>query len=90
MMLDIGRRYGIELGGVPMVGDTLRDLVAAQAAGCEPHLVTSGRAAALSDDELRAMAGQVPGTTIHASLGAFVDHLLQREHVPDSESGGLG
>ena len=30
-----------------MVGDTLRDLQAAQAAGCEPHLVRSGRAAAL-------------------------------------------
>ncbi|MBC7941679.1 MAG: D-glycero-beta-D-manno-heptose 1,7-bisphosphate 7-phosphatase, partial [Chitinophagaceae bacterium] len=39
MLLDIGRRYGTDLAAVPMVGDTLRDLQAASAAGCEPHLV---------------------------------------------------
>ena len=26
---------------------------------------------------------------VHADLGAFVEYLLQREHVVDSESGGL-
>jgi hypothetical protein len=50
LLLDIGRRYGVDLRHVPMVGDTLRDLLAAQAAGCEPHLVLSGRAAGLGDD----------------------------------------
>ena len=34
MMLDIGRRYGVDLRLVPMVCDTLRDLQAAQAADC--------------------------------------------------------
>jgi D-glycero-D-manno-heptose 1,7-bisphosphate phosphatase len=29
LMLDIGRRYGIDLKQVPMVADTLRDLQAA-------------------------------------------------------------
>ena len=39
LLLDIGRRYGVDLKQVPMVGDTLRDLQAAHEAGCEPHLV---------------------------------------------------
>jgi D-glycero-D-manno-heptose 1,7-bisphosphate phosphatase len=89
MMLDIAHRYGVVLTHVPMVGDTLRDLQAAHAAGCEPHLVLTGRAAALGDDELQQMLNQVPGARAHADLGAFAEFLLQREHVVDSESGGL-
>ena len=90
MMRDIGRRYGVDLKHVPMVGDTLRDLQAAHAAGCEPHLVLSGRAASLGDDELQQMLAQVPGARAHADLGAFAEFLLQRDHVVDSESGSLG
>jgi D-glycero-D-manno-heptose 1,7-bisphosphate phosphatase len=89
MMLDIAHRYGIHLKNVPMVGDTLRDLLAAQAAGCEPHLVLSGRAAAIGDEQLHAMLGQVPGARVHADLPAFVQFLLERDHVADSSSGAL-
>src|SRR3990167_9686142 len=42
----IAERYGVELRGVPAVGDSQRDLVAAVTAGCEPHLVLTGKAAA--------------------------------------------
>ena len=42
LLLEIGRRYGTDLRVVPMVGDTQRDLEAARAAGCEPHLVLTG------------------------------------------------
>jgi D-glycero-D-manno-heptose 1,7-bisphosphate phosphatase len=90
MPLDIGRRYGVDLSQVPMVGDTARDLLAAADAGCEPHLVRSGRAAGLPPEALQALQAQVPGARVHASLGAFVDHLLQREHQPDSSVGALG
>jgi D-glycero-D-manno-heptose 1,7-bisphosphate phosphatase len=89
MLQDIGRRYGTDLRLVPMVGDTQRDLLAAHAAGCEPHLVLSGRAAALDDEQLHALMQSVPGAQVHADLAAFVEHLLQRAHVVDSESGGL-
>jgi D-glycero-D-manno-heptose 1,7-bisphosphate phosphatase len=89
MMLDIGRRYGVDLREVPMVGDTLRDLQAAQAAGCEPHLVRSGRAAALGADEVAALIAQVPGTFVHQDLGELASHLLEREHLRDSQSGSL-
>jgi D-glycero-D-manno-heptose 1,7-bisphosphate phosphatase len=92
MMHDIARRYGVTLKNVPLVGDTLRDLQAAQAAGCEPHLVLSGRAAGLDEASLGAIVGQVPSTRVHADLGAFADHLLRREHpdAPDSGPGSLG
>ncbi len=89
MLLDVGRRYGVDLGGVPVVGDTLRDLQAADAAGAEPHLVLSGRAAGLADDAAAAMLAQVPRARVHASLGAFVDFLLQRDDHPDSGSAPL-
>jgi D-glycero-D-manno-heptose 1,7-bisphosphate phosphatase len=89
MAQDIGRRYGVDLAMVPMVGDTLRDLQAAQAAGCEPHLVRSGRAAALDAAQLAALVRQVPGTWVHRDLGELATHLLERAHVLDSQSGAL-
>jgi D-glycero-D-manno-heptose 1,7-bisphosphate phosphatase len=89
MMQDIGRRYGTDLSLVPMVGDTLRDLQAAHAAGCEPHLVLSGRAAGLHDVALQQLLAHVPGAQVHESLSAFADFLLQRDHTEDSAVGGL-
>ena len=89
MMLDIGRRYGLDLAQVPMVADTLRDLQAAQAAGCQPHLVLSGRSLGLEGESLQALLAQVPAAHVHADLGAFADFLLTRDNVADSSSGGL-
>ncbi len=89
MLLDIGRRYGVDLAQVPMVGDTLRDLLAAQAAGCEPHLVLSGRATMAGDEQLQNMLAHVPGARVHADLGGFADFLLTRDHRPDSGVGDL-
>ena len=89
LMLDIAHRYGVSLAQVPMVSDTLRDLQAARAAGCEPHLVLSGRAAGLAPEALRQLTEPVPGTYVHADLGAFADFLLHRGQVDDSSAGGL-
>ena len=88
LLLEIGRRYGIDLKGVPVAGDTVRDLTAARAAGCEPHLILSGRAAALDDDQLHQTLHQVPGARAHADLSAFVDHVLQRDRAPSEAAGG--
>jgi D-glycero-D-manno-heptose 1,7-bisphosphate phosphatase len=89
LLLDIGRRYGVDLSQVPVVGDTARDLIAAAAAGCEPHLVRTGRAAALDAAALVALHEPVAGARVHAHRAAFVDHLLQRENLPDSAVGAL-
>jgi D-glycero-D-manno-heptose 1,7-bisphosphate phosphatase len=89
LMRDIGKRYGVDLKHVPMVGDTLRDLQAAAAAGCEPHLVRTGRAALLDDDQLRQVLDQVPGARLHDDLAAFAKHLLARGSQ-GSGQGGMG
>lgn len=89
LMVDIGKRYGIALGQVPMVADTLRDLQAAAAAGCEPHLVRSGRAAAFSDEQIAHILAQVPGAEVHDSLGDFASHLLRRGQVQITTPGAL-
>ncbi len=84
MLVEIGRRYGVALAQVPMVSDTVRDLLAAQAAGCQPHLVRSGRAAGLDDAQWQAVQDQVPGASVHTDLGAFVDGLLARERASEA------
>jgi D-glycero-D-manno-heptose 1,7-bisphosphate phosphatase len=89
LMKQIAQRYGIEPRTVPMVADTLRDLQAAAAAGCEPHLVRTGRAAALTDKQVVEIVQQVPATEVHDSLAEFVDFLLERAHVPTSGPMGL-
>ena len=89
LMKQIAQRYGIELRTVPMVADTLRDLQAAHAAGCEPHLVRTGRAAALTDKQVVEIVQQVPMTEVHDDLSDFVDFLLERAHVPTSSPMGL-
>jgi D-glycero-D-manno-heptose 1,7-bisphosphate phosphatase len=81
LMHQIAERYGIDdLTKVPMVCDTVRDLHAAQAAGCEPHVVRTGRAAALTDAEVLRATDGVERVQVHASLAAFADWLLHREH----------
>jgi len=74
----IGERCGVDLHGVPTVGDSLRDLQAGVAAGCEPHLVLTGKAA-----RFRGLAGLPPefpaGTLVHQDLLAFANFLISRE-----------
>ena len=85
----IGERYGVTLANVPMVGDSLRDLLAGEAAGCPTHLVRTGKSAGLEAAELAHLLERVPTTQVHADLAGFVDDLLQREHqlrYPGTES----
>jgi D-glycero-D-manno-heptose 1,7-bisphosphate phosphatase len=81
LMRQIATRYGIDdLSVVPMLCDTARDLQAAQAAGCEPHLIRSGRAAQLSREEMMRWLQGIQGVKVHANLAAFADYVLHREH----------
>lgn len=73
---EIAERYGIDLHGVPAVGDSLRDLQAATSAGCTPHLVRTGKGGELDADGLAQLARQVPGVTVHDDLAAFAEALL--------------
>jgi D-glycero-D-manno-heptose 1,7-bisphosphate phosphatase len=43
MLREIGVRFGVEMTGVPCVGDSVRDLLAADAVGAQPMLVLTGK-----------------------------------------------
>jgi D-glycero-D-manno-heptose 1,7-bisphosphate phosphatase len=43
MLTEIGQRFGVELTGVPCIGDSVRDLQAAEAVGAQPILVLTGK-----------------------------------------------
>ncbi|MCX8086336.1 MAG: D-glycero-beta-D-manno-heptose 1,7-bisphosphate 7-phosphatase [Rhodocyclaceae bacterium] len=43
MLKEIAARYNVDLTGVPVVGDSLRDLVSAAAVGAQPMLVLTGK-----------------------------------------------
>ncbi|MBA3623748.1 MAG: D-glycero-beta-D-manno-heptose 1,7-bisphosphate 7-phosphatase [Methylibium sp.] len=73
----ISERYGVDLRGVPAIGDSLRDLQAARAAGCETHLVLTGKCT--EQTLLDAMLQIVPGTAVHADLAAAAEFIVQRE-----------
>jgi D-glycero-D-manno-heptose 1,7-bisphosphate phosphatase len=86
LIQQIGERYGVGLDEVPMAGDTLRDLQAAHAAGCPPHLVRTGRASALDDAQLQDWLRQVPGTQVHDDLDAFVRALMWHPQAPGASA----
>ncbi|MFT5115782.1 MAG: D-glycero-D-manno-heptose 1,7-bisphosphate phosphatase [Parasphingorhabdus sp.] len=77
LFLELADRLGCSLQGVPAVGDSLRDLQAALAAGALPVLVKTGKgkktSKQYSQDENLAAMEQLP---IYKDLAAFVDDLL--------------
>jgi D-glycero-D-manno-heptose 1,7-bisphosphate phosphatase len=84
----IGARLGVPLKGVPTAGDSLRDLQAGAAAGCEPHLVLTGKSAQYGADQGGGQPEGLPaGTLVHADLSAFADFILERSalRVPAAE-----
>jgi D-glycero-D-manno-heptose 1,7-bisphosphate phosphatase len=76
----VADRFGIELKDVPFVGDSLRDMQAAAAAGCTPHLVLTGKSLGLRGASLP--PAFPAGTQVHTDLHAFVDALLKKTPEP--------
>ena len=75
MFLDIMERTGADASLVHAVGDSLRDLQAADAAGCQVHLVKTGNGQALLDK--LPIDGFPSRTLIHKDLSEFADYVLQ-------------
>ncbi|HEY1393831.1 MAG TPA: D-glycero-beta-D-manno-heptose 1,7-bisphosphate 7-phosphatase [Methylibium sp.] len=85
----IAERYGIDLKGVPNVGDTPRDLQAGVPLGCEPHLLLTGKGARCDEAQLTQLRQQLPELRIHKDLGAFADFLILRERRARAGAKGL-
>lgn len=76
MLLDIAKRFSVNLKGVPAIGDSLRDLQSGFIVGCTPYLVLTGKG-----EKTRAIGGLPPGTLVYPDLAAVVDQLLKSEAV---------
>jgi D-glycero-D-manno-heptose 1,7-bisphosphate phosphatase len=71
MLEDIGRRLKISLRGVPVVGDNLRDIQAAQAVGAKAILVRTGKGERTLNDQK-----SIEGVLVFNDLTAVVDFIL--------------
>jgi len=71
MFIDIAQRFNVDLGGVPAIGDSLRDLQAAAAAGAQPMLVLTGKGA-----RTEAAGGLPNGTPVFKDLAEAVRNIV--------------
>jgi len=77
LLRDIAVRFDRSLVGVPMVGDSRRDLVAGDAMGCSCWLVTTGKGERTLMEAQRDPKKALPkGTTVVPNLAAVVEQLL--------------
>ena len=76
MIEDIGRRFSVDLTGVPAVGDSLRDLQAFANAGCQPILVRSGKGEETISASQSADYKLPLGTLIFADLAEVAQHII--------------
>ncbi len=71
MLEEIALRYNTPLTGVPVVGDSLRDLQSAAVLGAQPYLVLTGKGVKTQ------ASGNLPeGTLLYADLAAVAAALL--------------
>ncbi len=77
MLLELAQRLKCNLHDVPVVGDSLRDIQAAQAAGARPVLVETGKGLdtlkLLQSGRIHEKFRQAPR---FSDLASFVDHIL--------------
>ena len=74
MLEEIAARFHTELKGVPSIGDSLKDLQAAESVGAQPILVLTGKGKATRD------AGGMPKKTlVFDDLAAASRHLVEHE-----------
>lgn len=87
LLLDVADRLKVKLRGVPVVGDSLRDIQAAMAVDALPVLVRTGKGERtlknVSEEELSETFATVP---VFEDLAAFADALLSgqlSEHISE-------
>lgn len=73
MLLDLARRLQISLDGVPVVGDSQRDLEAARAAGARPVLVLTGNGQRTKKER------DIDGAAVYPDLAAFANATLAED-----------
>jgi D-glycero-D-manno-heptose 1,7-bisphosphate phosphatase len=72
LLEDIGSRLEVEMTGIPVVGDSWKDIQTARRMGAQPVLVLTGR----GQETFRAHKAELEGVAVFADLSAAVDSLL--------------
>lgn len=72
LLRDVGRRLHLDLAGIPVVGDSLRDIQAAQAVGASPILVLTGK----GRQTFETFPAPLEGIPRFPDLSSVVDALL--------------
>lgn len=72
LLLQLGEHYGVALSGVPVIGDSLRDLEAAIVAGARPILVRTGN----GREAERQLVGVFAGVEVFDDLAAAAAALV--------------
>ncbi|TSE33681.1 D-glycero-beta-D-manno-heptose 1,7-bisphosphate 7-phosphatase [Tepidimonas charontis] len=86
LFLQVAARYGVPPTQLVAVGDSMRDVAAALAAGCDTHLVLTGQSAALRGAP---RPPDLPArVTVHEDLLAFAEALTTAGPTPGSGGGG--
>jgi len=75
MLHSVRERLDTDLNGVPVVGDSLRDLQAAMAVGATPVLVLTGKGEQTRENN----AGLEGNIAVYDDLAAFTESLLAEE-----------
>lgn len=79
MLLDLAKRLQINLDGVPVVGDSWRDLQSAKAAGARPILVLTG------NGERTRKEHSIDGVAVYADLAAFASDWIEQDQKAQAE-----
>lgn len=72
LLEEIGRRFNLDLEGVPAIGDSLRDLQAAATVRAAPILVLTGKG-----EGTRRAGGLPQGTTVYPDLATAVRAIVR-------------
>jgi D-glycero-D-manno-heptose 1,7-bisphosphate phosphatase len=72
MLKDLAKRLQVDLNKVPLIGDSLADIHAARAAGCQPILVRSGNGRATEKAHLPDLAGVAVYDDLAAAATALI------------------
>ena len=87
LLLQIAERFALKPADLVVVGDSLRDLQAAQAVGSQAHLVRTGKSEGLSHESEAGFVQKVPGLHVHDDLAAFAEFLIAAERQAAAGSG---
>lgn len=84
MFYEIKERLKTSLNGVPVVGDSLRDLESANNAGCLPVLVLTGKGQKTKDSLIQAQKqGRLLNTRIFDNLETFAQAIISDDISTD-------